>query len=34
MDGSIIAMFELTLQDEEIRVVDEKHYRLVPRSEI
>lgn len=34
MSGSVIALFELTLQDGEIRVVEEKHYRLVPANEI
>lgn len=29
-----IAMFELTVQDGELRVVDEKHYRLVPGTSI
>lgn len=29
-----IAMFELILQDGEIRVVDEKHYQLVPAASI
>ena len=29
-----IAMFELVLQDNEIRVAEEKHYRLVPSSAI
>jgi len=36
MPDKTIAMFELTLQDGELRVVDERHYRLVagdrPRS--
>ncbi len=30
----LIALFEVTLDDDEIRVVQEKHYRLVPASEI
>lgn len=34
MDDDRIAMFELALHNGEIRVVDEKHYRLVPSSEI
>jgi hypothetical protein len=34
MSEQRIAMFELAVQDGEIRVVDEKHYRLVPASEI
>ena len=32
-DGRI-AMFELALQDDDIRVVAEKHYQLVPSSSI
>jgi hypothetical protein len=34
MSKGRIAMFELTVQDSEIKVVDEKHYQLVPRSDI
>jgi hypothetical protein len=34
MDDERIAMFELTVQDGQVRVVDEKHYRLVPFGEI
>ena len=34
MSGGRIAMFELTVQDGGIKVVDEKHYQLVPASEI
>lgn len=34
MDDEIIALFELTLQDSEIKVVDEKHYRLVPAKQL
>lgn len=30
MDGGVIALFELTLQGDEVKVVEEKHYRLVP----
>lgn len=32
LNDDIVALFELTLQGEEIRVVDERHYRLVPAS--
>ena len=32
-DGSI-ALFELTLQDGEVRVVQERHYRLVPAADL
>lgn len=31
---SVIAMFELVFQDGELKVIDEKHYQLVNRSEI
>jgi len=34
MNDEIIALFELTLQDGEIKVVDEKHYRLVPAKNL
>lgn len=34
MDGERIAMFELILQDDEIRVVEEKHYQLVSSANI
>lgn len=30
MDGGVIALFELTLQGDEVKVVEEKHYQLVP----
>lgn len=29
MEDGIVAMFELALQDDEVRVVDERHYKLV-----
>jgi hypothetical protein len=34
MDSDRIAMFELTIENDEVKVVDEKHYKLVPASEI
>lgn len=34
MSENRIAMFELTVQDGDIKVVDEKHYQLVPASSI
>ncbi len=34
LGGNRIALFELTLHDDEICVVDQKHYVLVPASEI
>jgi len=32
--GEVIVMFELILQNDELKLADEKHYRLVPASEI
>lgn len=34
MADDLIAMFELTQEGEEIKVVEEKHYRLVPADQI
>ena len=34
MGDDRIAMFELTIENDEVKVVDEKHYKLVPCSEI
>jgi hypothetical protein len=34
MGAEVIALFELTLQDDEVRVVDERHYRLVPANQL
>lgn len=34
IDGETIAMFELALEDEEVKVVQERHYRLVPGEAI
>lgn len=34
MEEGVIAMFELMLQDDEIKVVEERHYRLVPSSDL
>ncbi|MFI5345140.1 MAG: endonuclease [Elusimicrobiota bacterium] len=34
MADDLIAMFELTIQDGAVRVVDEKHYKLVPAKDI
>lgn len=33
-ENDLIAMFEVTMENEEIRVVQERHYRLVPASEV
>jgi hypothetical protein len=34
MQGDVIALFELTLEDDEVKVVEERHYRLVPAKSI
>lgn len=34
MKDSVIALFELMLQDNEVKIVEEKHYRLVPAVEL
>lgn len=34
MADGVVALFELTLQDDEIRVAQERHYRLVPAHEL
>jgi len=34
MAGDVIALFELTLDGEDVKVVEEKHYRLLPADEI
>lgn len=34
MEGGVIALFELTLQDDEVKVVEERHYKLAPASEL
>ena len=34
MEGGVIALFELVLQGDEIRVADERHYQLVPATEL
>lgn len=34
MGDSVIVLFELMLQDDEIKVVEERHYRLVESSEL
>lgn len=33
-EPSLIVMFELVIQDDELKVVEERHYKLVPSSEI
>ncbi len=34
MAGSVVALFELTLDGGQVKVVEERHYRLVPASEL
>jgi hypothetical protein len=34
LSGNRIAMFELALSNDEVRVIDQKHYTLVPASDI
>ncbi len=34
MGDDVIALFELALQDNEIKVVEERHYRLVPAKDL
>ena len=34
MTDELIALFELTLREEEIKVVDERHYRLVAHNDL
>lgn len=34
MDDGIVAMFELVLQGDEIKVAEERHYQLVPAAEL
>jgi hypothetical protein len=34
MSNGVIALFELTLQDSQVRVLREAHYRLTPHEDI
>ncbi|MBN2684522.1 MAG: hypothetical protein JXR40_04540 [Pontiellaceae bacterium] len=34
MDEDVVALFELAVLDDEVKVIDEKHYQLVPASSI
>lgn len=34
MDDEVVVLFELTLQEGELRVVEERHYKLVPASKL
>jgi hypothetical protein len=34
MKDGVIALFELTLQGQEVKVIDERHYQLVPADQL
>lgn len=34
MDNDLIALFELVVEDDQVRIIQERHYKLVPSSEI
>jgi hypothetical protein len=34
MEDRIVALFELSVQDREIKVIEERHYRLVPANQL
>ena len=34
MANDVVALFELTLQDGQVRVVEERHYKLLPADMI
>jgi hypothetical protein len=34
MSDSVIALFELAMQNDEVKVVEERHYKLVPADQI
>jgi hypothetical protein len=34
MDGGVVALLELTLDGDEVKVLEERHYRLVPASQL
>jgi hypothetical protein len=34
MEGDVVALFELTDEDDEVKVVEERHYKLVPADEL
>lgn len=34
MDDGVIALFELAIQDDSVRVVQERHYRLIPAAKL
>lgn len=34
MENGAVALFDLTIQAEEVKIVDERHYRLIPATEL
>ena len=34
MTGDVVALFELTLENDEVKVVEERHYKLVPADKL
>lgn len=34
MEDGVIAMFELTIEDDELKVVEERHYKMVPADQL
>lgn len=34
MADGIVAMFELAVEDDMVKVVDERHYKLIPASSL
>ena len=34
MAGGAVALFELAICDEDVKIVEERHYRLIPASDI
>lgn len=34
MDGGVVSLFELVLRDDEVKVAEERHYKLVPAAEL
>lgn len=34
LDSDRIAVFELTVEDDEVRIIEERHYRLVPAADL
>jgi hypothetical protein len=34
MEGGVIALFELTLRGDEVKIVEERHYKLVPADQL